>query len=128
MSLVSTYVQADDGKWYQNPVLKGKGWFLCYDDDEPIEIVIQAESKIPRKLDDLLGELRKAGYELVPMSGRPMRSGRVFGEGIDAIKQADAYFLRHVRGAMPAAYVAKHDGITDKLPNRSCVFYPVKPG
>ena len=41
MSLVSTYVRADDGKMYQNPVLSGDGWFICFDDDDPVELVVK---------------------------------------------------------------------------------------
>lgn len=40
MSLVSSYVQAKDGLFYKNPQLSGKGWFICFDDDEPPELVI----------------------------------------------------------------------------------------
>ena len=39
MSLVPTFVKADNGKWYQNPELEGPGWFICFDDDDPIELV-----------------------------------------------------------------------------------------
>lgn len=45
MSLVSTWVEMDDGRWHQNPVLgQGKRWFICYDDDDPIELVVQAQT------------------------------------------------------------------------------------
>lgn len=41
MSLVSTYVYATDGKFYKNPVIKGEGWFICFDDDDPPELVVE---------------------------------------------------------------------------------------
>lgn len=41
MSLVSTYVRADDGLLYRDPVLEGDGWFICFDDEDPIELVIE---------------------------------------------------------------------------------------
>jgi|SRR5665213_299803 len=40
MSLVSTWVEATDGRYYQNPVLEGPGWFICFDDDDPPELVV----------------------------------------------------------------------------------------
>lgn len=46
MSLVSSYVYADEGKWYQNPTLGVVGkWFLCFDDDDPDELVIFERTK-----------------------------------------------------------------------------------
>lgn len=40
MSLVSTYVRAADGKLYKNPSVRGDFWFVCFDDDEPPELVV----------------------------------------------------------------------------------------
>jgi len=45
MSKVSTFVQAVDGKFYQNPVLHGDDWFLCFDDEEDPEVVVRCRSK-----------------------------------------------------------------------------------
>lgn len=55
MSLVSTYVKAVDGNFYKDPVLKGKeksypfgDWFLCFDDDDPPELVMEdIDHKLP---------------------------------------------------------------------------------
>lgn len=46
MSLVSTYVRATDGYFYQDPVLSGDGWFVCFDDDDPPELVIDKSKKL----------------------------------------------------------------------------------
>jgi hypothetical protein len=44
MSLVPTYARAEDGVYYKNPVLHGSWaehpWFICFDDDDPTELVI----------------------------------------------------------------------------------------
>lgn len=40
MSLVSTYVLADNGMFYQDPRLGSDDWFLCFDDKEPPEFVV----------------------------------------------------------------------------------------
>jgi len=47
MSLVSTYVRAVDGKLYRDPVFRGDFWFLCFDDDDPPELVVKAGHKRP---------------------------------------------------------------------------------
>lgn len=49
MSLVSTWVLFQDGKFYQNPVLYTEDWFLCFDDEDPPELVIRVEKKKQRK-------------------------------------------------------------------------------
>lgn len=48
MSLVATWCYCSDGKWYEDPVWyelaedsKTRSWFLCLDDDDPPELVIQ---------------------------------------------------------------------------------------
>jgi hypothetical protein len=43
MSLCSTFVKAVDGKYYDDPVFRGEGYFVCFDDDDPPEIVISLE-------------------------------------------------------------------------------------
>ena len=53
MSLVSTWVKMADGKWYQNPTIfsKSRNWYLCFDDDDPPELVIKEDkprSKVER--------------------------------------------------------------------------------
>jgi hypothetical protein len=46
MSLNSPYVCCSDSKWYKDPVWRGPDWFVCYDDDDPPEIIIKADSKL----------------------------------------------------------------------------------
>ena len=43
MSLVSSFVVMNDGKFYQNPIIYDEtgDWFLCFDDDDPPEFVIR---------------------------------------------------------------------------------------
>lgn len=45
MSLVATWCKCTDGKWYEEPVWEGKGWFICLDDDDPPELVVQENCK-----------------------------------------------------------------------------------
>lgn len=41
MSLIPTYVYAEDGLFYKNPVIQGDNFFICFDDRDPPEIVIK---------------------------------------------------------------------------------------
>ena len=41
MSLVPTYVQLNNGMWAKSPVWFGPGWFVCVDDDDPPELVME---------------------------------------------------------------------------------------
>ncbi|KKM92799.1 hypothetical protein LCGC14_1214740 [marine sediment metagenome] len=54
MSLVPTWVQAVDGLFYKGPVLHGPGWFVCFDDDDPPEIIVTkkllATGKTPKQI------------------------------------------------------------------------------
>lgn len=54
MSLVATWCLCSNGKWYEDPVWEGdplpdssRSWFLCLDDDEPPELVVQIGQPIP---------------------------------------------------------------------------------
>ena len=44
MSLVAIWVLADDGRWYEDPTIAppDNSWYICFDDDDPIELVIRA--------------------------------------------------------------------------------------
>lgn len=48
MSLVPTWVYAEDGNWYKDPVITGPGWFICFDDDDPPEMVIRTDQRQPQ--------------------------------------------------------------------------------
>ena len=122
MSLVSTYVEADDGHWYKDPTLLTSDWFVCYDDDEPIEVVIK-EGGPP--LDVVLKVLAATGYVLVPYGrGRGLRARRDFdGKMVPAL----GYFVEHAHGRMPASFVGTHDGKFTKRPDREMVYYPGRP-
>jgi len=48
MSLGSHFVRAVDGKWYEQPVFqRPEVWFLCFDEDEPPELVIRVLQAVP---------------------------------------------------------------------------------
>jgi hypothetical protein len=87
MSLVSTYVESKEGHWYQNPVIEEDGWFICWDDDEPIELVIAEE--FGTNPQTVLTPLHNKGWRLQIIS-KGGTAGRLF-KG--KFKQARSYFL-----------------------------------
>lgn len=50
MSLCRVFIEGSDGKFYKDPTIKGQYgrtlWFLCFDDDDPPEIVVQEDPKL----------------------------------------------------------------------------------
>lgn len=98
MSLVSTYVQSKQGNWYENPTVEGDGWFICWDDDEPIELVIADDAKTvngqPLTAQTVLNKLKKEGWSLrILYSGS--KAQRLFKGNF---KPAKAYFLSQYSG------------------------------
>jgi len=103
MSLVSTYVRADDGKMYKNPVLEGDGWFICFDDDDPVELVVADESGIQEPM----SFLKSIGINRPKMMGKGQRCGsRVF-KG--QFKPAKCWFFE-ITENIPATAITRHDG------------------
>ena len=61
MSLVATIVRAQDGKYYENPVVRGDDWHIIFDDDDPPEFVwhtkLMNKKLVREKLIQVLTEL-----------------------------------------------------------------------
>ena len=112
MSLVSTYALADNNKWYREPVLSGEGWFICFDDDDPPELVFRVDANInPYIL------LREIGLN-AKLKGRPRISGRLFNDEFH-----DAYSLwLKIKKPIPAKYITEHDGIITNMPFQGVLY------
>jgi hypothetical protein len=97
VSLVATWVLATDGNLYKEPVLKGADWFLCFDDDDPPEIVVKRKpgTSIERSVLDCKRRASKvldeAGMKWSYLSGRPSSAYRMFD---DKMELACAFFIR----------------------------------
>lgn len=108
MSLVSTYVRADDGKMYRDPVLEGEGWFVCFDDDDPVELAVADEANLPEPtvfLKDLGITVRHGTL------GKGVRNGsRMFG---GKFKSAKAWFF-DISKPIPAKLITRHDGVVER--------------
>ncbi|MBL4656243.1 MAG: hypothetical protein JKY33_10525 [Bacteroidia bacterium] len=95
MSLCSTYVQSQEGNWYKNPIIWGEdaSYFVCWDDDDPIELVIRIDSNMTLK--KVVDELYSQGWN-IELLGHKMKTGdRYFG---DKFYPARAYWLRQNDG------------------------------
>ena len=66
MSQVTSYVYCEDGKYYNSLAYRpGTGhWFICFDDDDPPEIVINLTKEDPVKAEQVLKELGFRDVEL----------------------------------------------------------------
>lgn len=118
MSLVPTYVKADDGFFYKNPVLGTKDWFICFDDEDPPELVIKKECpSSPKTLLQMIGitfsNLQKQGI-----------SYRLFSQRGYNFKEAISYTFDLLK-PLPVNNITKHEGKVTKeeLHGRDCVFY-----
>lgn len=121
MSKVSTFVQGDDFKFYKNPVLYGDDWYLCFDDDDPPEVVIKATVK--RTAKKLAGD-RLAGAGVCFKWGEPSYSysSRLFPPTYTGFQKAFGYFVQ-LTAPLPVTGPAslKHDGAVD-FPSVECTF------
>lgn len=138
MSLVSTWALADDGRLYQNPVLGDATheWFICFDDDDPIEMVVKAH-KPSRAAEGVLRigvgkqavlEHVRALIQRLDMKGVQIQ-GLNHGDGTSRCFEPNDKFHRSVavwldiKHPIPARLIIKHDQVADVLPPGDKVFY-----
>lgn len=131
MSLVPTYVQAVDGQFYKNPILSGNDWFLCFDDDDPPELVVevkhQSKLQVRARAVKILEELK------IQCGALRLNStcGRCFSpEGtpikIDDFREASGFLINDFRTRIPVPQ--EHQGI---IPSKEkirgdCVYYELE--
>lgn len=130
MSLVPTFVKCVDGAFYKNLVYKsrpatpdtrpGRDWFVCFDDDEPVEVVIRTHPGQP-----------SVGTVIVTL-GLPVKSVKASGRGVHmrsfngTMRNAVSYFLTVEDKPFPEPWrggVDTWDSRTEKLPRGEGVFY-----
>ena len=114
MSLVGTYVQSKEGHWYDaTPVIRHDDWFVCWDDADPIELVVKEHvdpSTVIRQLnaDGWCVRVRSKGY----------KSGRLF-DG--KFHQANSVFLTQECG--PPDELMKGNKRLVEQPHNQGVYY-----
>jgi len=72
MSLGPTAVQSLERVWFKDPLVVGEGWFVCWDDDDPIELVVAHFSD--HTPEEVVSLLQAQGWE-VKMRGEARSSG-----------------------------------------------------
>lgn len=97
MSKVPTWVRALDGAYYEDPVLRGPDWYLCFDDDDPPEFVMDP-LKLYRSKEEYREQatkiLTEAGLKNWTFTSGPRFSDRLFGKNSTAFKQGASFFLK----------------------------------
>jgi hypothetical protein len=122
MSLVSTFVQSQEGNWYKNPIVKGDGWFICWDDDEPIELVMKKGMGL--QIPTILAELKKQGWELAPGGHVQKNAQRIFDD--DEFHPAMSVFLKQKRLG-PTEKMLEGNERMAKKPEGDGVYYSSTP-
>ena len=74
MSLVSSIIGTRNGKFYKNLVYRGDDWFICFDDNDPVELVIKLASTSSENPDFILKNLEWPSYKLSAQG----TAGRIF--------------------------------------------------
>lgn len=121
VSKVSVFVEAVDGFHYQNPVVYGNDWFLCFDDEELPEIVIkQFKRTSPASAKKrAIKVMREAGIKFKMGTERPSQCGRVFPPKWDKISDAVSFYLEITAPIpIPGIHEAKVNS-----PSGECVHY-----
>lgn len=130
MSLVPTFARAVDGVFYENPVLRGDGWFLCFDDDDPPELVIRTvhhagfggkafREKVRARAVEILDGL---GFRYRITSKEPHCTGqRLFGENRQ-FNPAAAFFLK-IESPIPVPQQFSGKATLEEVSQRECVVY-----
>jgi hypothetical protein len=117
MSLVATYVYCKDGKYYDDLAYRDQDntWFICFDDDEPVEVVIRETCrKSPEEI------LTEVGIPFNSVMKGCRRSMRMFGK----MKDARAYFINVRNEPFPAPRAwDTWDKVFDHNPRREGVYY-----
>jgi hypothetical protein len=121
MSIVSTFVKFDDGFYYGSPHIEGSGWFLCFDDDEPPELVIQ--TKINRSPEEILKEVG-IKFENIKFN---IECSRCFGNSIlkGHFYNAKSYFIE-ISKTPSTKYLKRFNGKFKQMPKTQCVIYEWK--
>jgi predicted RNA binding protein YcfA (HicA-like mRNA interferase family) len=125
MSLVGTYVELQDHSWALDPVLgdEKETWFICYDDDDPIELVVAENANLTPE--QILKQLAEKGFVL-KIASKGHTSHRFFGSiELNSMKKADSYWLTVVDGAPNSDMLIEHDGFSKARPNEQGVYYPI---
>jgi len=120
MSLVASYIKCDDGKWYKELVYRSADgdWFLCFDDDDPPELVIKLSCK--KKISEICREIgfpSSVSFQMVRGHSQRMFDGK--------FHEASSLFLVTERSSYPKPVEGRDsfEAAYDKMPNCQGAFH-----
>lgn len=134
MSLVPTYALDRNGQWWRDPVLSGwflgkSEWFICFDDDDPIEMVITQDKAVDNESTDtdtwvsneekwLMFEklcaqiLEKLGIEYAVLE-RTHACGRCYGPN-HIVKFSFAFWIMNMATPLPVQWITGGKKVTER--------------
>jgi hypothetical protein len=119
VSLVSTYVYIGDGEFLANPTIRFPEGFICFDDDDPPEIVLRKATTTCADGKKILVRLGIPHEDLEPQRSQ---GERMFGRDVKSFAPARTYFFT-LTGPLPRGLDVEHDGVVKHgaLPGDCCI-------
>jgi hypothetical protein len=115
VSLEATIVPFDDGKYYRDPVIGDESgdWYVCFDEDEPPELVIKAEREGGCDLEAAKAILKEAGIEYGEIRSDGSQSWRFFpADKWQSLLEARNYFFE-LEDLPPVTRIIEHEGVVE---------------
>lgn len=127
MSLVSSFTFCEDGRWYKELVYRdaygGKTWFICFDDDDPVELVIRLGAD-GQPAEAPAAVLSGLGIECEKIEMRRGSCGRLFGSVRDGFTRAVSCYLYGIRVfPIPRPRVDSWDAVLEDPPLQECAIW-----
>ena len=124
MSLVSTYVKLADDKWYKNPVIYGYSWYICFDDDDPPELVMTAPKQISKvERHAMIKDFLEERNIIVSSFVHSVSGSRLFPPEWKGSRPAINAFLQIEKTIDCTNLLLLHDGVFDERPEIQGVYY-----
>jgi len=130
MSLVSDYVIMTDGNWYKNATIydESHNWFLCFDDEDPPEIVIYNPDEISSNKQKIIRvrEVLKKANIYAKISQVHTTGNRLYPPDWEKgkFRPSISAFLTIRRRIDISKLLIINDGVFEsRVPPHDCVFY-----
>ena len=125
MSLTFTSCRCNDNKYYQDPVWRGPDYFVCFDDDDPPEIVVKLigpkdHNVCKEKAEAILRSLGFNNFTLNSFSSSSSRMFRTPGTKDYKPHPAFSFFINMTEAPPPPN---EHGKVSEKMPDDG-VIYP----